>query len=169
MIRWREFQDYGIKGMSKILVELNLCSSCSECEARCSYPYHLLNQGFEALREKLAREVFCRRCEQRFCEKACPKSALEKGEDGLIRRNVFRCISCYSCVLACPFGVLEKSYLVYHSNICDLCKEREAECVKSCPEGAIKVVKEEELEGAKESIKGVLVKGWHWEQSEKRK
>ena len=125
--------------MKRIIIDLNLCQGCDKCEASCSYPYHNGNKGFEALRERIFGALICRRCEEHFCEKVCGAEALEFS-DGVFKRNIFRCVSCYNCAMACPFGVIYKNFLVHQSNICDLCLEREPECIKSCPKGAVRLI-----------------------------
>ena len=151
--------------MAKILVKFELCQECLVCEAKCSYPYHPENPGFEALREQIARQLICRKCEEHFCVKACPREALDVLENGELKRNLFRCIGCYSCALACPFGTLYQSYLVYKSQACDQCLEREPECVKTCPKQALELV--EELPEQSESVsERVGVAGEFWQEKE---
>ena len=154
--------------MAKILVKFELCQECLVCEAKCSYPYHPENPGFEALREQIARQLICRKCEEHFCVKACPREALEVLESGKLKRNLFKCIGCYSCALACPFGTLYQSYLVYKSQACDQCLEREPECVKTCPKQALELV--EELPEPAESVsERVGVVGEFWQEKEPAK
>ena len=79
-------------------------------------------------------------------------NALEKQEDGNIRRYKMRCTSCKSCIIACPFGTIFIDFIPYLDSRCDYClncveKELPA-CIKSCPEGAIeyKEIEKEEPE-----------------------
>ena len=125
-----------------------MCDSCESrevCEAQCSYPYHPDNDGITSLRELAAYAVICRRCESGNCLVACPKEALEKDADGILRRYNLRCISCKSCSLACPFGTIYPELVPYAVSRCDYCIERLASgeeplCVKTCPYGAIKYI-----------------------------
>ncbi len=146
--------------MRLMVLEFGLCAECANCTAVCSYPYHPSNRGVESLRERIALELVCRKCERHLCEKACVKQALEFTGSGL-RRNIQRCVSCGNCALACPFGALYQSYLVYQSDICDQCREREPMCAQTCPKGAIRFVEDAPAE-AREICKGVLATGAGW-------
>jgi len=57
-------------------------------DIKCSYPYHFNNNGILSLREWLAFQIICRKCEGNPCIEACRYEALEKIEDtGIITRN----------------------------------------------------------------------------------
>ena len=49
------------------------------------------------------------------CAEACPFDALERSDDGTIRRHNLRCVSCKSCALACPFGTIYAELLPFYS------------------------------------------------------
>jgi Fe-S-cluster-containing dehydrogenase component len=108
--------------------------------------------GMLALREKATFESVCRRCEVASCILACPFDALERTQDGIIKRHNLRCVSCKSCAIACPFGTIYMEllpfYSVDYSSACRSClatgsSSRKTEpgaaplCVDSCPEGAL--------------------------------
>ena len=134
--------------MSKrLVIDLDKCKECAECAATCSYPYHGGNQGVARLREVATQELLCRRCEVRACVELCPNDALEEGDDGVLQRHNMRCTGCFSCTLACPFGNLMPAALQFRDNRCDFCASRPdevPECVRTCPEKAIRV---EEVSG----------------------
>jgi len=46
---------------------------------------------------------------------ACPFDALERTEDGVIKRHNMRCVSCKSCALACPFGTIYQELLPFYA------------------------------------------------------
>ena len=157
--------------MRQIFINFNLCQDCQKCEAGCSYPYHPGNQGIEALREKIMSQLYCRKCDLHLCEKVCAKQAIEVNESQGFKRNIFQCISCYNCALACPFGVLYQSSLVYRSNICDQCPDREPECIRTCPKEAIKIIEDSEVKvgaGLKPALAtdGILVISEEWHKEE---
>lgn len=110
---------------------------------QCSYPYHFNNNGMVSLREWLAFQIVCRKCEDYPCVHACRYDALERDEEtGINIRNDCLCVSCKSCAVACPFGVIYMEILPFLTFHCDLCKERLKEgeeplCVQT-GEGAIK-------------------------------
>jgi len=127
--------------MKRLFIDLEKCYECKKCEAGCSYFYHPENKGIIGLLELAARQMVCRKCEEAPCVKACPREALEKGEDGVLRRHVMRCTSCKTCALACPFGAIYPELVPYLVSRCDYCLQqleaKEPECVISCPHEAI--------------------------------
>ena len=89
-----------------IIIDLAVCDRCEECTA---------GPAALALRERATFELVCRRCEQASCVLACPFAALERTEDGIIKRHNMRCVSCKSCALACPFGTIYMELLPFYS------------------------------------------------------
>jgi len=138
--------------MKRLFVDLEICDKCEECKVACQYFYHTQNNGVANLREYATFALLCRHCEQAPCVTSCYHNALEKQEDGNIRRYKMRCTSCKSCIIACPFGTIFIDFIPYLDSRCDYCLncvEKELPpCIKSCPEGAIeyKEIEKEEPE-----------------------
>lgn len=87
----------------------------------------------------------CRHCDSPKCVKACISGAMYKDENGLVRNDKERCVSCLSCVLVCPFGAVKKSGDGKAVSKCDLCVESGAPlCVANCPNEALKLLDEKE-------------------------
>jgi Fe-S-cluster-containing dehydrogenase component len=107
----------------------------------CSYYYHPANEGLTSLLEYATFAVVCHRCEEAPCVNACYKDALERQEDDIIKRYNFRCVSCKSCAISCPFGVITQEMVPFLSSHCDYCLGRLDEeipvCTKTCPHGAM--------------------------------
>jgi Fe-S-cluster-containing dehydrogenase component len=81
--------------------------------------------------------INCMRCEEPACELACPRQATYRNyETGAMEVDATRCIGCYSCVFACPFGATFVDNLDGRVLKCDLC-EGDPTCAKVCPTGAI--------------------------------
>lgn len=129
----------------KLFIDLEKCYKCKECTAKCSYFYHPANDGIISLLELITRSQTCRKCEEAPCVKACPNEALEKQSDGSLKRYGMRCTSCKTCALVCPFGAIYPELLPYLASKCDYCPgQEEPECVKSCPDGAVRFIESEE-------------------------
>ena len=134
--------------MKRVFIDLDLLDDLEEkgeLNIQCSYPYHPDNDGVASLRELAAYAVICRKCESANCVNACPKEALEKDEEGILRRYSMRCISCKSCAVACPFGTIYPEAIPFTVSRCDYCVERLAPgedplCVRTCPNEAIKYI-----------------------------
>jgi Fe-S-cluster-containing dehydrogenase component len=132
--------------LKKVFIDLDLLDRIEEerggLDIQCSYPYHPSNDGVTSLRELAAYAVICRKCESGNCVNACPKDALEKDEEGILRRYSMRCISCKSCALACPFGTIYAETIPFAVSRCDYCLQRlkpgeEPLCVRTAPDGVI--------------------------------
>jgi Fe-S-cluster-containing dehydrogenase component len=98
----------------------------------------------QGLREKVVFALLCRRCEVASCVIACPFDAIERQEDGIIRRYNLRCVSCKSCAHACPFGTIYPEMLTFYDrpyeSFCEQClagSDDEPACVASCGQGAL--------------------------------
>jgi len=162
--------------MKRLFIDLDLCARCDEeCHLKCSYPYHPDNNGMLSLREWLAFQLICRRCEGAPCTEACRYDALERLEDGLIKRHNFMCVSCKSCAVACPFGTIFFEILPFLTFTCDLCQGRlkegeEPVCVRACPRGALKYGDFEPNEAQNQHLIGdVVVQMTPWKKELKEK
>jgi Fe-S-cluster-containing dehydrogenase component len=81
--------------------------------------------------------INCRRCEEPACELACPRQATFRNFiTGAMEVDAHRCIGCFSCVSACPFGATFVDPRTGHVLKCDLC-DGDPTCAKVCPTGAI--------------------------------
>lgn len=110
-------------------------------DIECEYMFHRINKGPLSLLEVAEFAAYCRSCTDAFCVEACPKEALERLENGTVKRYNMRCVGCKSCALACPFGTIYPEVLNYVTSKCDLCLNQLKEdpdyipaCVKSAPE-----------------------------------
>ena len=133
--------------MKRLFIDLDICSKCKECVACCSYFYHPQNNGVANLREYATFSTLCRHCEEAPCVNACYHKALERAEDGHLKRYKMRCTSCKTCSIACPFGVIFTDFLPYLDSKCDYCIKSGAQlpaCISSCPQKAIEIKDVEE-------------------------
>ena len=126
----------------RLYIDLQLCRKCDDCKVACSYFYHPFNSGVVYLRELGEFAATCRQCDEAPCVNACPTEALEKQEDGIVKRYNLRCVACRTCCYACPFGTILPEVIPYAVSRCDFCigrlKEGEVPvCVGGCREGAI--------------------------------
>jgi len=154
----------------RVLVDLDRCIECGSCAAACSVG-HAHVPAIQFARAGVALlPVVCRQCQAAPCVDACPAEAMIRDDDGVVRRRLFRCIGCGSCVRACPFGVIPTQLAGtpaakytpdrlsgHQAAKCDLCFDRtaaangtEPRCVAACPSGALMYLDEctEEPPGA---------------------
>ncbi len=144
--------------MKRVFVDLDKCLGCHSCMIACAVEHSLSKDLFKAIREvpfpkprievKTAGEedsfpLQCRHCEEPYCVDACIAGAIRKDpKTGLVLANEEKCIGCWMCVMACPFGIIRSSLLPNKEEKvavrCDLCQDREIPaCVEACPTGAL--------------------------------
>lgn len=76
---------------------------------------------------------------------ACMAAALRYDEKtGTVVHDEERCVGCWMCVMACPYGAVRPNLKTKIPLRCDKCKDKdEPSCIKACPTGA--VIWQEEL------------------------
>ncbi len=82
--------------------------------------------------------VSCRHCKEPYCVKSCITGALTK-KDGVISIDQNKCIGCFTCVVACPYGCVAPTE-DGPTQKCELCTKTHAGqpmCVQGCPNNAI--------------------------------
>jgi len=127
----------------RVYINLDLCCGCKSCVSACCYGHHLQsNLGHAKIKDKAELPLHCFHCDQPACAAACPNDAMQKMEDGTVLRSSFKCVGCGSCVVACPFGVIQSDLSKHVTPKCDLCADRLTEnnlprCVAACTSGAL--------------------------------
>jgi len=128
--------------MQKLIrIEPSKCIGCKTCEMACSFKH---TGEFAPSRSRIFNEVFldeakfitvtCMQCDDPWCVKACPKSAISKEmPSGVVIVDNDRCVGCRTCVSACPFGMIKYVPSLGIVDKCDLCGGDTPECVAFCP------------------------------------
>jgi len=95
------------------------------------------------VRVQAAKPLFfslrCQHCDDPACVYACLTGALSRDPiTGAVTADEERCIGCWTCVLACPYGTIRRDTIRHKSVKCDLCKGADAPaCVLNCPNEAL--------------------------------
>ena len=172
--------------MRRVYVREEACIGCRLCEIACIVEHSQSKDIIAAMRHETPRAVpltrvqvdgpvsfslQCRHCTEPLCAYSCLTQALRKGEDGIVRYDPDRCMACYTCMLACPYGAIQKASRGAWKGIakCDLCDHREVPaCVAACPNEALVFGEQWELdelaaaeEEAVPSPAGLAVGGEH--------
>ncbi len=136
--------------MERIYCDLRRCLACGACELACAVEHSSSKDLFQAaLREESPAKrrdvqpairgnisLGCHHCDPAPCVDACITGAMHK-ENGVTLVDQERCVGCWMCIMACPFGVITPSKLEVALK-CDLCPEREGyACVEACPTEAL--------------------------------
>ncbi len=139
------------KKLKKVYPIEDNCISCRHCEVACTM-FHSESKDpvkaykLEGLIPRVTVEVngavsiaiMCRHCKHPFCMDACTSGAIRQEDDGSITLDESKCVGCWNCVLACPFGAIHPDIKRKKAYKCDLCNGRKfPACVQACPNGAL--------------------------------
>lgn len=85
----------------------------------------------------------CKHCEEAGCLEACPTGSIVRTEFGGVFVQSDVCNGCSYCVVACPFGVIQKNEQDGRAFKCTFCYDRQKAglvpaCAKVCPTESIK-------------------------------
>ncbi len=137
--------------MKRVYVNEQWCLGCHLCEYNCAFAQSGQSDMVKALKDKkicpniqieesgdVCFAVSCRHCDEPLCVKGCITGALTQ-KDGVITVDRERCISCYTCILSCPFGCVVPSEegAIQKCELCIKTSDGVPACVKGCPNGAI--------------------------------
>ncbi len=144
----------------KIISNEEVCIGCRLCEIHCLVTHSQSKDIIKAFlkespraekRIKVQEEgvvsfaLQCRHCTDAPCVTACISGAMQRSNNGMTFYDSEKCVSCWSCVLVCPFGALrpdESSRKLAPK--CDFCVETgNPACVENCPNEALKIVEVE--------------------------
>jgi carbon-monoxide dehydrogenase iron sulfur subunit len=137
--------------MKRIYVKEKWCLGCHLCEYNCAFANSGNDNMVKALKDRninpririegnnnISFAVSCRHCNDPLCMKSCISGAISI-ENGVIKINRDKCVSCFSCVMACPYGAVMPSDEGPMQK-CELCLENSCgtpACVTGCPNRAI--------------------------------
>ena len=134
--------------MKRIYVNEKWCLGCHLCEYYCAFANSGESDMAVALRDVkinpririeerngVSFAVGCRHCEEPLCVKSCITGALSI-HDGVIQVEQDKCVGCYTCIMACPYGAVMPSDDGSVIQKCELCLNNSTgspACVKGCP------------------------------------
>src|SRR6202790_2321328 len=176
--RWNGSPGWEQRGaipMSKaLLYDATMCIGCKQCEAACAQQNKLQYDDTVAAEsvqsehkytvvltknDKFMRRL-CMHCEHPACASACPVGAFHKTKEGPVVYDVWKCIGCRYCMVACAFNQPKYEWGSLNPRVrkCIMCPDRVAAgkqtaCAEICPTGATKFGEREDLiREAKERI-----------------
>ncbi len=151
--------------MKELFVRLDHCTGCKTCELSCRIEHSRSKTLFGAIveaprpRRRLFVEadgvgsvpVVCRHCEDAPCLNACISGAIFRdARTNAVMTNPDKCIGCWTCVMTCPYGVVNRALERSVSVKCDLCPDRSSPaCVDSCPAKALVYTEPDEFSRTK--------------------
>lgn len=140
--------------MKRIYVKEEACIDCHLCEVFCQAEHSSSKDLIKAFKREPSRplprlwveakkpvsfSVQCRHCAEPPCVYACLTGALQKDPvSAIVMVDEDRCIGCWTCILACPFGAIKQDFLQHKIVKCDLCRQKDVPaCVANCPNEAL--------------------------------
>jgi len=138
--------------MKKVFITEQNCMGCRLCEVYCRWQHSASQDLIKAYekglplpllrvekRAPVSFSVLCRHCAEPTCVYACLTGALQKQPDsGIVTVDIDKCIGCWTCILACPFGIIRQDKSQQRIAKCDLCVGKEIPaCVANCPNEAL--------------------------------
>lgn len=140
--------------MFRVYVNEDVCMGCHLCEVYCQLQHSQSKDLIKAFkrevprplprlrveaRDSLSFPVRCQQCEEAPCIHACLTGALTRDSvGGVVKIDEERCIGCWTCLLACPFGAIKQDTVQGKAVKCDLCQgESVPVCVTNCPNEAL--------------------------------
>ncbi|WP_243546445.1 4Fe-4S dicluster domain-containing protein [Pseudodesulfovibrio tunisiensis] len=144
--------------MKRVYPDKDYCIGCHLCELACLTAHSESKDLIIAYTEERARDglspckrvfekgtvsvaISCRHCDEPSCVAACISGGLQKDpETGRTVYNRDKCVGCWSCLMACPYGAIRRHPTENRIVKCDLCADREEgpACVAACPNQALK-------------------------------
>jgi formate dehydrogenase iron-sulfur subunit len=146
--------------MSKaILYDATLCIGCKACEKACADHNGLPYDDKIAAEDKQSEHKFtvvlsandkfmrrlCMHCEEPACASVCPVGAFHKTAEGPVVYDVWKCIGCRYCMVACAFAQPKYEWGSLNPRVrkCIMCPDlikagQQTACAEICPTGATK-------------------------------
>ena len=157
--------------MRKVYVKEEVCMGCGLCEVYCQLKHAGTKDLIKAFNSESPRplprvrveekgevsfSVRCQQCEDAPCVQVCLTGALSRNPDGTVRVDEEKCVGCWTCILACPFGAIRQDIIQKKTVRCDLCPDEDIPvCVLNCPnEALIYVDTQDEDDGTVTGVDG---------------
>ncbi len=137
--------------MKRIFANESVCMNCQLCAVHCATAHSrskdiikahkkegALPRLFVEERRPVSFAVQCRHCDEPSCAFSCITGALTKSPEGPVVYDEEKCVGCWTCVAACPYGAIRRDVERRKIAKCDLCAGLpEPACVANCPNRAL--------------------------------
>jgi carbon-monoxide dehydrogenase iron sulfur subunit len=142
------------KEMKSIYIKEEACMGCGLCRIYCQIEHSKSKDIIKAFKKEsphpLSRirverngevcfSVQCRHCTEPWCVYSCLTGAMRKDPvSGVVSVDIEKCVGCWTCVVACPYGALVQDTNKKIVAKCDFCAGQDIPiCVANCPNEAL--------------------------------
>ncbi len=140
--------------MARVYLRGDVCIGCGLCRVYCQTEHSRSKDIIKAFKRETPRPVprirveakreiclaiQCRHCVEPWCVYACVTGAMHKDPaTATIIVVAEKCIGCWTCIVACPYGAITRDISNSLVAKCDLCPEQAMPvCVANCPNEAL--------------------------------
>ncbi len=140
--------------MKRVYPREDVCMACRLCEVFCLTEHSRSRDIIKAYRKEIPRPLprlkvqekgilsfalQCRHCAEPACLYACLTGAISKDPNtGIVSLDESKCVGCWTCILACPYGAIFPDPARKVATKCDLCSHLATPaCVAHCPNEAL--------------------------------
>jgi len=149
--------------MRRIYVKEEACIGCGLCQVYCQVEHSQSKDIIKAFKRETPRPlprirverkeevcfaVQCHHCTEPWCVYSCLTGAMRKDSvTGTITVDASKCVGCWTCIIACPYGALTRDTDSKSIIKCDLCPGQDIPvCVANCPNEALVLSSDKESE-----------------------
>ena len=152
-----------VLNMRRVYIKEEACIGCGLCEVYCRVEHSQSKNIIKAFKKEIPRPlprvrvdrnveisfpIQCRHCAEPWCVYSCLTGAMHKEPTSdKVTVDMEKCIGCWTCIVACPYGALSRDLNSKTVIKCDLCPGREIPtCVINCPNEALVLGADEKKE-----------------------
>ena len=138
----------------------DVCIGCGLCRVYCQTEHSRSKNIIKAFNRETPRPlprirverkgevcfaVQCRHCAEPWCIYSCLTGAMHRDSTtGTVGIDPEKCIGCWTCMIACPYGALAQDTSNKVITKCDFCPEHDIPvCVANCPNEALILTEDE--------------------------
>jgi len=140
--------------LKKVSIREDVCIGCGLCRVYCQAEHSQSKDLIKAFKRESPRPlplirverkgelsfvVQCRHCAKSWCTYYCLTGAMHRNPvTGVVDVDREKCIGCWTCIVACPYGALTRDMKRNAVAKCDLCPGQDIPiCVVNCPNEAL--------------------------------